>query len=231
MRYVSTLALSLLLCSSALSHPGGLDANGGHFNRKTGGYHYHGGGTRSAPSAPATPRTSPRTEVRSEPRTKARAISETPDQDTVYVTKTGSKYHSAGCRHLRRSSIPMPLEEAAARYSPCSACDPPTLARTPESSIDDSEEPSAADGNDKVPRVDPRAGNQIDAADPPLAEDPESHKKSAAERERRAADKLRLAKKLRRTDREAGTRWLNDVVREYPGTAAAKEAENMLNGR
>ena len=29
--------------------------------------------------------------------------------ETVYVTKTGTKYHRAGCRHLARSQIPMPL--------------------------------------------------------------------------------------------------------------------------
>jgi tetratricopeptide (TPR) repeat protein len=45
---------------------------------------------------------------------------------TVYVTKTGKKYHSAGCRHLSRSKIPLPLDEAAKQYGPCSHCRPPT---------------------------------------------------------------------------------------------------------
>jgi hypothetical protein len=44
---------------------------------------------------------------------------------TVYVTRTGAKYHRAGCRYLARSSIPMPLKEAAAKYGPCSVCKPP----------------------------------------------------------------------------------------------------------
>lgn len=44
---------------------------------------------------------------------------------TVYVTRTGSKYHRAGCRHLKSSSIPMSLENAKGRYSPCSVCNPP----------------------------------------------------------------------------------------------------------
>lgn len=43
----------------------------------------------------------------------------------VYVTRTGSKYHRAGCRYLRKSSIPMSLEDAKRRYSPCSVCNPP----------------------------------------------------------------------------------------------------------
>ncbi len=37
---------------------------------------------------------------------------------TVYVTRTGSKYHRAGCRYLRKSCIPMSLEDAKKRYSP-----------------------------------------------------------------------------------------------------------------
>lgn len=45
----------------------------------------------------------------------------------VYVTRTGTKYHRAGCRYLARSSIPMSLKEAAARYSPCSVCRPPVV--------------------------------------------------------------------------------------------------------
>lgn len=44
---------------------------------------------------------------------------------TVYVTKTGSKYHHAGCRYLSKSSIPISLSDAKSMYSPCSVCDPP----------------------------------------------------------------------------------------------------------
>ncbi len=47
------------------------------------------------------------------------------ESDTVYVTRTGAKYHRAGCRYLRRSAIPMSLEEAKKRYFPCSVCSPP----------------------------------------------------------------------------------------------------------
>jgi micrococcal nuclease len=46
---------------------------------------------------------------------------------TVYVTRTGEKYHRAGCRYLARSQIPMSLPDAAARYGPCSVCRPPTV--------------------------------------------------------------------------------------------------------
>jgi micrococcal nuclease len=45
---------------------------------------------------------------------------------TVYVTRTGSKYHTASCSSLRRSRIPMKLKDAcAAGYTPCSRCNPP----------------------------------------------------------------------------------------------------------
>lgn len=44
----------------------------------------------------------------------------------VYVTKTGEKYHREGCKHLARSSLPMPLEQARKKgYTPCSLCNPP----------------------------------------------------------------------------------------------------------
>jgi hypothetical protein len=49
------------------------------------------------------------------------------DDETVYVTRTGAKYHRASCSSLRSSSIPMKLSEAAVRYGPCSRCSPPTL--------------------------------------------------------------------------------------------------------
>ena len=39
----------------------------------------------------------------------------------VHVTRTGNKYHRAGCRYLR-SDIPMPLSNAKGLYSPCSVC-------------------------------------------------------------------------------------------------------------
>ncbi|HEY4313204.1 MAG TPA: thermonuclease family protein [Pirellulales bacterium] len=46
------------------------------------------------------------------------------DEQTVYVTKTGTKYHAPGCRHLSKSSIPIKLSDASAKYSPCSVCHP-----------------------------------------------------------------------------------------------------------
>ncbi len=44
---------------------------------------------------------------------------------TVYITKTGKKYHRDGCRYLSKSKIPILLNDAIARgYTPCSVCNP-----------------------------------------------------------------------------------------------------------
>jgi len=48
------------------------------------------------------------------------------EAQTVYVTKTGSKYHRSGCRYLSRSQIPISLEDAIRKYGACSVCGPPT---------------------------------------------------------------------------------------------------------
>ena len=44
---------------------------------------------------------------------------------TVYITRTGRKYHRGSCSYLRRSRIPMKLSKAKGRYGPCSRCKPP----------------------------------------------------------------------------------------------------------
>lgn len=45
--------------------------------------------------------------------------------DTVYVTATGTKYHRAGCRYLKESSIAMSRSDAIAQgYTPCKVCNP-----------------------------------------------------------------------------------------------------------
>jgi hypothetical protein len=45
--------------------------------------------------------------------------------ETVYVTKTGKKFHRAGCPSLRYSAIAMKRWEAIAKgYAPCKICNP-----------------------------------------------------------------------------------------------------------
>lgn len=46
---------------------------------------------------------------------------------TVYVTRTGIRYHLGSCRYLRKSKIPMEIGEATAlSYTPCKVCRPGT---------------------------------------------------------------------------------------------------------
>ena len=45
--------------------------------------------------------------------------------DQVYITKSGKKYHRAGCSSLSKSCIPISRKDAEARgYTPCSRCNP-----------------------------------------------------------------------------------------------------------
>jgi micrococcal nuclease len=54
------------------------------------------------------------------------STAEKPFEDrTVFITRTGTKYHRAGCRYVAPDSAALPLERAAARYAPCSVCRPP----------------------------------------------------------------------------------------------------------
>lgn len=44
---------------------------------------------------------------------------------TVYITNTGSKYHSSGCQYLKKSKIPISKDKAVAQgYTACSRCHP-----------------------------------------------------------------------------------------------------------
>lgn len=59
---------------------------------------------------------------------KKKSIKRTKAKKTyiVYITRTGHKYHRAGCRYLRQSKIAISLNNAInAGYTPCSVCRPP----------------------------------------------------------------------------------------------------------
>jgi hypothetical protein len=46
-----------------------------------------------------------------------------PKVQTVYITKTGKKYHQDSCRHLAKSRIEIPLADAKKRgYTACAVC-------------------------------------------------------------------------------------------------------------
>src|ERR1017187_5397446 len=47
-------------------------------------------------------------------------------EQTVYITKTGKKYHTSTCSYLSKSKIPISLKDAKAKgFTPCSVCKPP----------------------------------------------------------------------------------------------------------
>lgn len=50
---------------------------------------------------------------------------------TVYVTKTGEKYHDDGCRYLSRSKISTTLQDAKENgYTACSVCKPSSTVKS-----------------------------------------------------------------------------------------------------
>jgi hypothetical protein len=62
---------------------------------------------------------------------------------TVYITKTGAKYHSEGCRYLSKSKIAIDLSDAITKgYGACSVCKPATKlsnSTTPNTNITEKE--------------------------------------------------------------------------------------------
>ncbi len=47
---------------------------------------------------------------------------------TVYVTKSGAKYHKSSCSYLKKSSVEKNLNDAIAEgYTACSRCKPATV--------------------------------------------------------------------------------------------------------
>lgn len=61
----------------------------------------------------------------------ALSVSGQVEQDTVYVTRTGEKYHLSHCQYLKNSSIAIAHAEAEKLgYTPCSVCKPTRRATT-----------------------------------------------------------------------------------------------------
>ncbi len=55
------------------------------------------------------------------------------DDQTVYVTKSGKKYHRVTCSYVKNGASSISLRSAAVSHSPCSVCKPPTLSNiTPQ---------------------------------------------------------------------------------------------------
>ena len=78
---------------------------------------------------------------------------------TVYVTKSGTKYHRANCSHLK-SKIPILLSDAEKRYTPCSVCHPPTSVSAKPSKQANSKSPK------KSPSSPPSNSKATDLSEP-----------------------------------------------------------------
>jgi hypothetical protein len=76
-----------------------------------------------APAAPPVERPAPAAVAA--PVAAREAQEPDPKTVTVYRTKTGAKYHRAGCRYLSKSCLAMTLDEARRTLTPCSVCNPP----------------------------------------------------------------------------------------------------------
>lgn len=96
----------------------------------TDGKTYNVSAEKSSPQI-ALPQVPPvQTQINETPATPNVVSSPAPQADeqgvTVYVTKTGEKYHRDGCRYLSKSKIPITLSKAkSGGYTPCSVCGPP----------------------------------------------------------------------------------------------------------
>lgn len=138
LRRIGLLSLAILSLSplAALAHGGGLDSLGCHHDRKRGGYHCHRGplaGQSFASKADAlkaleakqgsTPAQQEQTQA-NQGRSKAEPKPDTDEESrTVYVTRTGKKYHGPNCSYLSRSKIPISLKDARQKgYTACSRC-------------------------------------------------------------------------------------------------------------
>ncbi|MDQ3802960.1 MAG: hypothetical protein M3416_03790 [Acidobacteriota bacterium] len=77
----------------------------------------------NAPAAALTGTATAATEA--PPTTPASEPQRDPQAVTVYITRTGERYHRGSCRHLHSSKIPVSLREAKSRgYTPCKVCRP-----------------------------------------------------------------------------------------------------------
>ena len=62
---------------------------------------------------------------------------------SVYVSRTGGKYHRGDCRFVAKSKLPSTLGGVFGRYTPCSTCAPPVLKELAQSFKEPAGKPAA----------------------------------------------------------------------------------------
>lgn len=94
------------------------DGNKITFDKKQGSYNYRDSQTNN--NSNNTKNSTTKTPIKPTPQPSQN------QSQTVYITKSGNKYHTSGCSSLSKSKIPISLKDAKAkRYTPCSKCNPP----------------------------------------------------------------------------------------------------------
>lgn len=88
---------------------------------------YAGGNTNSQSNSGGSSSSGSSSSGSADTSTTAQAPEPTPpDTDNVaevYITNTGAKYHRSGCRHLKKSKIPISQNSAVSQgYTPCGTC-------------------------------------------------------------------------------------------------------------
>src|SRR3989442_3238378 len=124
----------IVVSTLAHAHGGGLASLVCHHDRKHGGYHCHRGqlaGQSFASKSDAIQalqaqeggQGSQQPEASHAPSQTRAAPQIDREERTVYVTRTGKKYHGPNCPYLSRSKIPVSLKEARQQgYTACSRC-------------------------------------------------------------------------------------------------------------
>lgn len=116
------LLIGALAIGTAGAHGGGLDACGGHHDRKHGSYHVHNSALyRACQPTPAPPSSQAALTRKAPP---AQAALEDQETRVVWVTATGTRYHRETCRSLTATRRAMSLAEATVRHTPCAVCRP-----------------------------------------------------------------------------------------------------------
>jgi len=93
-------------------------------------------------------------------------------ETTVYITKTGEKYHIGSCSYLKKSKIPINLSIAIENgYTPCSRCKPPTTTTIKKyESLKNNAEEKNSINKYKLNQINPHNSDDIDISELLFAE-------------------------------------------------------------
>lgn len=82
------------------------------------------------------------------------------EAQTVYITKSGEKYHRESCQYLRKSKIATTLADAKVRgYIPCSVCKPSNTSGAKSGAEKNSNPPAGPNGRSKPTESQPDVAN------------------------------------------------------------------------